>query len=263
VSLEYPGPRLRRFCDLDVLTDDARSAQSALLAAGFVEIEDEESDHHLCALQWPGLPLAVEVHSKLHWPRRVPAPTSAELIANAVPSRLGVDGVTTLAPAEHTLTLAAHAWAHDQLGRLGNLIDVAVMLERTDEAAVEALARRWGCYRLWRTTRAAVGAVLEDSGRSAAVDLWARHLRDVRDRTVIEWHTKTTLAPMWGLPRRRVPGAVMREAWNIARPGEREAWGTKLRRAGLAARNARSSRSDHLVALGMQGDTSTQDSEAA
>ena len=70
LSLDYPGPRLRRFCDLDLLTDDAEGAQAALLAAGFQEARQEESDgvvHHLCPLQWPGLPLTVELHSRPNW----------------------------------------------------------------------------------------------------------------------------------------------------------------------------------------------------
>ena len=188
LSLDYPGPRLRRFCDLDLLTDDAAGAQAALLAAGFQEARQEESDgviQHLCPLQWPGLPLTVELHSQPNWVDGVPAPTTDELIASAVPSRLGVDGVAALPPAQHALVLAAHAWSHQPLGRLGNLIDVAVTLQRADESEVAALARRWGCSRMWRTTRAAIGAVLEGSGRSAAVALWARHLRGVREPTVL------------------------------------------------------------------------------
>ena len=42
LALDYPGPRLRRFGDLDVLTDDAEAAQAALLAAGFEEVCDPD-----------------------------------------------------------------------------------------------------------------------------------------------------------------------------------------------------------------------------
>src|SRR4051794_27303673 len=114
VSLDYPGPRLRRFCDLDLLTDDAPNAQAALRAAGFVEARQEESRgvlHHLCPLQLPGFPLTVELHSAPNWVDGLPAPTAADLLASAVPGRLGVDGVSTLAPAEHAIVLAAHAWS--------------------------------------------------------------------------------------------------------------------------------------------------------
>jgi hypothetical protein len=265
VALDYPEARLRRFCDLDLLTDDAEGAQTALLAAGFREVRVEESrgvDHHLNPLEWSGLPLTVELHSGPHWVDRLPGPAVDELLAGAVPSRLGVDGVAALAPAPHTLVLAAHSWSHDPLGRLGNLIDVAVTLERAGEAEVAALARRWGCARMWRTTRAAVGAVLEGSGRSAAVAGWARHLREARERTVLEAHLKDVLAPVWGLPRRRMPAAVAAEVRAMAAPRGGEPWRAKSRRARLAVRNAGAARSDHVLALSARGDTSIQGPEA-
>jgi hypothetical protein len=265
VSLDYAGPRLRSFCDLDLLTNDAAGAQAALLAAGFERAREVESHgvaHHLCPLEWPGLPLTVELHTRPNWAAGVPAPTTDELIATAVPGRLGVDGVATLAPAQHALVLAAHAWSHDPLGRLGNLIDVAVTLGRADESEVAAVARRWGCSRMWRTTRAALGAVLEGSGRSAAVALWARHLRDVRDRTVFEWHVKDALAPVWGLPHTRIPTAVVTEARATAAVDEAEPWRRKLQRAGLALRNAGIARSDHLLALEARGVASIEEPEA-
>ena len=192
----------------------------------------------------------------------VPAPTTDELIASAVPSRLGVDGVAALPPAQHALVLAAHAWSHQPLGRLGNLIDVAVTLQRADESEVAALARRWGCRRMWRTTRAAIGAVLEGSGRSAAVALWARHLRGVREPTVFEWHVKSALAPVWGLPGTRVPAAVVSQARATAGPEAGEPWRSKLRRAGLALRNAGTARSEHNLALEARGLTTTEGTEA-
>jgi hypothetical protein len=265
VALDYPGPRLRRFCDLDLLTDDAASAQAALLAAGFQRTREAESNgvaHHLCPLELPGLPLTVELHSRANWGAGVPAPTTDELLASAIPSRLGVDGVATLAPAQHALVLAAHAWSHDQLGRLGNLIDVAATLRRANESEVAALARRWGCSRMWRTTRAVIGAELEGRGRSAAAAAWARHLRGVRERSVLEWHVKSALAPVWGLPYRRVPAELARQAWATAATAEAEPWRMKLRRAGLALRNAGTPRSDHLLALEARGISSIQESEA-
>jgi hypothetical protein len=115
---------------------------------------------------------------------------------------------------------------------------------------------------MWRTTRAAIGAVLEGTGRSAAVASWARHLRDVRERTVLEWHFKRALAPVWGLPRRRIAPAVVAEARATAARGEVEPWRTKARRAGLALRNAGTARSDHLLVLGTRGYTSIDGPEA-
>jgi hypothetical protein len=261
VSLDYPREHLRGFGDLDLLTDDAAGAQAALLAAGFQTVDEADSEHHLRPLQWPGLPLTLELHTRPNWADRIPAPTTDELLAMAVPSRLGVPGIGALAPAPHTLVLAAHAWSHDQLGRLGNLIDVAVTLQRTDEAEVAALARRWGCSRMWRTTRAAVGTVLEASGRSAAVAAWGRHLHGVRDRSVFEWHVKNALAPLWGLPYRRIPSALLAEALATVTAIE-EPWRAKLWRSRLALRNAGTARSDHLLALEARGASPIKRQEA-
>lgn len=264
IALDYPGPRLRRYWDLDLIAGDARGAQAALLAAGFQELDEEESEHHLRPLRWPGLPVCVELHTASHWVERLPRPGTDELIASAVPSRLGIEGIDAPAPAQHALLLAVHAWSHEPLGRLGNLLDVAVALGRADEAEVAALARRWGCARMWRTTRAAIGALLEGSGRSAAVTLWARHLHDVRERSVLEWHVKSAAAPVWGLPPARVPAALAAELRaTIAPTRDGETWAAKARRARLAVRNAGTKRSHHDLALEARGRSSIHGQEAA
>jgi hypothetical protein len=237
VALDYGARGLRSFGDLDLLADDAPAAQAALIAAGFQEVFEPaiyEDIHHLRPLWWPGLPLVVELHTEANWPAAIPGPTAGELLAGAVPSGVDVDGISALPAEHHTLVLAAHAWQHQPLGRLGNLIDVAVCLRRADEAEVARLARRWGCARMWRTTHAAVRSVLDGEGRSAAVALWARHLREVRERTVFEWHAKDLLAPAWAHPARRVPGAILSEVRRL-RPT----------RSLVALRNARRPRSEY------------------
>ena len=244
VALDYGGPGLRSYGDLDFLTDDAEAAQAALIAAGFQEVFDADiyaDIHHLRPLWWPGLPLVVELHTSANWPAAVPGPSTTELLDAAVPSRLGIDGISTLPPEHHTLALAAHAWQHQPLGRLGNLIDVAVMLRRSDPVEVRALARQWGCSRMWRTTDAAVGTVLFGEGRSAGVAVWARHLLEVRERTVLEWHVKNLLAPVWGYPRRRVPAAALAHLRAV-----------RLSRAPRALRNAGIARSDHHLATNQE-----------
>ena len=237
VAAAYGANGLRSFGDLDILTDDAPAAQAALIAAGFQEVFDEEiyeDIHHLRPLWWPGLPLVVELHMRANWPAAIPGPSTEELLAAAVPSTLGVPGITTLPPEHHTLVLAAHAWEHQALGRLGNMVDIAVMLRRADDAEVTRLARAWGCSRMWRTTRRAVRAVVEGKGHSAAVTLWARHLRGARERTVFEWHVKDLVSPLWGYPVARVPGAILSEA---RRMQPRHSW--------RALRNARRPRSEY------------------
>jgi hypothetical protein len=244
VAVDYPGPRLRRFNDVDLLASDAGAAQAALLAAGFVEVGEAwryENIHHLRALWWPGLPLIVEVHERPKWPDGLPVPPTGELLASARPARVGVPGIGALPPAEHALLLAAHAWAHEPLGRVGQLVDVAATLRQTEPRDVEPLARRWDCARMWRTTHAAVRAVVEGVGRSPAVALWGRHLRTVRERTVFEMHVTEAAGPVWagvatGAPRalRRLPG---------------ESWAAKLARTRRAVAHARVTKTDHDLAL--------------
>lgn len=253
VALDYPAPLLRRFRDLDLLTDDPVAAQAALLAAGFVEVGEPAlyaGIHHLRPLWWPGLPLVIELHSKPKWPSRLPAPSTPELLAAAVPGRLGVTGVDTLPPAEHAILLAAHSWAHEPLACIGHLLDVLVTVERADPAEVDALARAWGCGRLWRTTHAAARVAVDADGESAAVALWARHLRGVRERTVFEAHAHDWLAPAWGLSPRRVPAAVVRAMVDEGRREGGEPWREKLSRARLALSHAGTAQSEHDLALG-------------
>jgi hypothetical protein len=256
VALDYRGPRQRPFGDLDILTDDAAAAQAALLAAGFVEVGDPalyEDIHHLRPLWWPGLPLVVELHSRPKWPSAIGAPATRELLAAAIPGRLGVAGVDTLPPAEHAVLLAAHAWAHEPLARIGHLLDIAVTLQRTDAAEVAAVARRWRCARLWRTTQRALRAVLEDDGRSAAAALWARHLRRARERTVFENHLQGWLSPLWGLSVGRGARAALGEVIEDGRREGGEPWRAKLGRTRLAIANAGIARSEHDVALEARG----------
>jgi hypothetical protein len=237
VALDYGAPGLRSFGDIDLLADDAAAAQAALIAAGFQEVFESEiyaDIHHLRPLWWPGLPLVVELHSSVNWPAAIPGPSTEELLAAAIPGRLGVPEIETLPPEQHALVLAAHAWQHQPLGRLGNLVDVAVVLRRADEAQVARLSRAWGCSRMWRTTRAAVRAIVEGEGRPAGVALWARHLPAIRERTVFEWHLKDLLAPAWGYPARRVPRALLSELRRM-----------ELNRSWRALRNARRPRSEH------------------
>jgi hypothetical protein len=258
VALDYAGPRQRPFGDLDILVADPATAQAALLAAGFVEVGEPalyQDIHHLRPLWWPGLPLMIELHSRPKWPGRSVPPTTDELLAAAVPGRLGVAGVDTLPPAEHALLQAAHSWAHEPLGRLGHLIDVAVTLRRTTPAEVDGLARRWRCERLWRATHAAVRAVVEGDGRSVAVTLWGRHLRGARERTVFETHVQDWLSPLWGLPRGRGARAAVGALVDDGRREGGEPWRAKLDRARLAVGNAGVARSEHDLVLEARGHT--------
>jgi hypothetical protein len=205
VAALYPE-RARSFSDLDILCPDANAVHAALLAGGFVEVDDPEvytvDQHHLRPLQWPGIWLWVEVHLRPLWPRELRPPSMDDIVSSAVPSATGVAGISAPAPAHHAVILASHSWVTMPLGNLRDLVDVAAVAAQTDEATLAAAARQWGVDRLWRTTYKAASGLLGGGDRTVAVRVWARHLPGVREYNVLDNHLKRWLNGLWGLPPR-------------------------------------------------------------
>jgi hypothetical protein len=248
VALRYPDPVLRGYRDIDLLADDAEAAERALLAAGFQAMGTAEVDdvgYHVCPLVWPGLPLCIELHRRPHWVEGLEPPPPRELFDAAEPSRLAVAGILAPAPHHHALLLAGHAWVHEPLRRLVELIDVAALTAETDREAVRTLARRWGCERVWHSTELAVDSLLYGAAPPLALRTWARHLHGARERTVLENRVQRLAGPAWGLPMRQVPRAVLRAgAWHVRRHnGER--WRTKLARTSTLVRDIARPISEH------------------
>ena len=251
VARRYPAPATRPYGDLDLLTTDPEATQRALLHAGFREIGEPAlytGIHHLRPLWLPGTPLTVELHAWPKWPAWSAPPRAEELLEAAVPGSVGAEGIEVLPPEHHAIVLAAHSWAHVPLARAGHLVDIAAVLADADAAQAAALARRWGCGRMWRTTSTAVGSLL-GGDRCAATAIWARHLLATRERTVLEAHAEAWLSPLWGVPLRRAPGAVGAALAGDLLPESREGWRAKLARSGRAVVDARLPRSDHERAL--------------
>jgi hypothetical protein len=245
----YRDAASRPFIDLDVLAPDAAAAQEALLAAGFVEVGDPTgyvATPHRQPVEWPGLPIHVEVHAGPNWPSWLGRPPqTAELFDRVVPSSLGVDGLQTLAPEQHALVVAVHAWAHGPLAQVRDLVDVALMADGLDREELRKLARRWGVEGLWQTTVAAADAVLFGAPKPRALRVWARNLPAVRERTVFETHLARWFAGFSALGVRRGAG-VMRERIAVdIRPKNNETWLAKLKRSRRALRNARLKKSQH------------------
>lgn len=252
VAALYPDPTLRPFIDVDVLVVDAAAVQSSLLEAGFVEVGDPKAyigSPHQRPLELPGLPLRVEVHDHPNWPSWLPRPPTNELIDQAVPSILGVEGVSTLAPHHHALVVAAHAWAHGPFSRVGDLVDVAVLSDGLDRSELQRLARRWGVEGLWRTTLSTTDAVLFDGRRSWTTRTWARNLPAVRERTMFEFHVGRWLSGFSTLGIRGGFRVLRGEIARDVRPIGDEPWRAKLSRAWLSVRNARVTKSEHDEAV--------------
>ncbi len=253
IACRYPQPELRPFRDLDLLVPDAAEAQRALLAAGFVEAGLPElyvDIHHLRPLRLPDNPLLVELHDRPKWIEGLPAPSRAKLLASAVPGSTGVAGVLALSPEHHAMAVAAHAWAHAPLNRLGHLVDVAAVSEGLDRGELDRVAKELGMRRVWRTTIAATDSLFAGTPRTRPLRLWARNLEAVREPTVLEAHLGRWLTPWWAL---RPGGALRANRLMLSRelsPLGNEPWSTKLRRTQRAFRNATRRLSDHQRTLG-------------
>jgi hypothetical protein len=249
VARLYPGSA-RTFGDVDLLAGDAQAAQRALIAAGYPEVDDPDhflDHHHLQPLKSPMVGLKVELHTAPLWPPGTKPPPLAEILERSVPSAVGVDGIAAPDPVHHAVILAAHAWSHDPLQTLRDLVDIAAVSAGCSEAELARTADAWGIPKVWRTTRAATAALFE--GRRTTVPLltWARHLRSVRERTLLDSHLMRWLHVFWELP----PGAAVGDLRAAVRltllPAPGESWREKLARTSHSFRHPGEPMSTHLM----------------
>lgn len=253
VALHYPAPTLRPFADIDVLVPDPERAFRALTAAGFRPLGPSEDYydglHHLRPLCLPSLPVVVEVHRRPVWVRWSAAPSVEELVEHAVPSLSGVDGIQTLAPAQHALVVAAHSWAGAPLRRIGDVVDSAALAAGVEPGAIDAWARRWDVDGLWRYLERVADTLFAGAPPPASVRTWGRSALQVREATVFEQHERRLLGAFAVLPLRRALWQAAVELASDVMPVRGETWGMKLRRTALALRNAFVGRSRHEAAL--------------
>jgi Uncharacterised nucleotidyltransferase len=258
VARRYPDPALRSFGDLDLIVPDAERAQRQLRRAGFEPCGEAwvyEGIHHLRPLRLPGFPLLVELHHEPKWVDGLEPPSVEELLRLAVPAPWLCEGVLVLPPAPHALLMTAHTWGHYPLTPLRDLLDIALVAGEAERDEIERLAAAWGLERLWRSTWRATNCLFGDGRRPLSTRVWARHLAQVRERTVLESHLQRWLAGLWAVPRRQALGNFRRAVANDLRPGGDETWGAKLGRTRRALRNAflRKSHHDHALTAPSEG----------
>jgi Uncharacterised nucleotidyltransferase len=203
VARLYPGSA-RTFGDLDLYATEAVAAHRALIEAGYVEVDDPEvfiDHHHLRPLKAPTVGLRVELHTRPDWPVAT-KPRVEEIFEGAIPAGVGVAGISAPDPVHHALMLAAHAWKHNPLHTLRDLVDIAAVSAGLSDAQLAKNAESWGLAKVWRTTRAAVEALFEGGPVTVPLRTWAGHLRSVRERTVVEDHLMRWLHVFWELPPR-------------------------------------------------------------
>ena len=241
VAALYPANG-RRFGDIDVLTPDAPALHHALREHGFVEMEtpfDHGGHHHLVPLRWPVIPLYVEVHSAPNWPQGVLPPSVEEILEAAVPSVVEVEGFLAPSRLHHALLFAAHSWAHEPLLTLRDLIDITVLAADENSADLSRGANAWNIGRIWRTTWRAIEALFFEAPPTFALHIWARHLAQVRERTVFETHLQAALHPFWERPPVSAITRSLEAVRADLRPAHGESWGMKVGRAERAIREAR------------------------
>jgi hypothetical protein len=256
-AAHYPDPALRLYGDLDIVVPRPDEVQAALFADGFVEHAGPTSvatRYHLRPLWLPELPLKIEVHRELNWPRGLDRP-AIDLFAETTPSATRVEGISTLPRSTLAILTAGHAWAHAPLATLGELLDVALLALGIDDGVLSAAARRWGLGRIWATTLRAIDSqILASRPRALPERLWARHLPAVRERTVFEAHVEDLLSPLWALPVGRASREIARTVIETPLPLAEERWSTKLLRSRSALRHAFVRKSAHDSTLGPGAD---------
>jgi hypothetical protein len=223
------------------------------MSAGFQPVGQPElfvDIHHLRPLHSPRFPLYVEIHSQPKWLDGLQPPSVDELIAAAGPASVGVEGILAPSPGHHALLVAAHWWTHEPLSRLIGVLDVAALIGGHDRVELDSMARAWGLGRLWKTTLSVADALLlGEYEYPRALRLWAGHLPDAREQTVLESHLRRSLAPFWALPLPAATGALGASIAKTFRPEAGESWKQKLRRTRGAFRNAFAARSEHERSL--------------
>ena len=209
--------------------------QRALLAAGFVEIGDPalyEDIHHLRPLALPELPLSIEVHMRPKWPTAHPPRVRRARRGRGPGRRSRIPGVLAPSPAHHAVLLAAHAWEHDPLSRVGSLADIAALALEcgSDEAA--QVAARLGRRAPVAATARTIDEVLLGGARPLRTAIWRRHLHEARERTVFEVHVERLVGPVAARARSRLrPPRRRARSWTRCAPGPRRRWGAKVRRS--------------------------------
>lgn len=202
VACRYRDPSERTSVDVDVLCDDAEGLQAALLGIGLQPMESPlpgldtttlaehrhqtDDHHHLWPLVRAAAPVVVEVHRSPGWLAGMTPPSTASLLAGAVPSRTGIDGIETLEPAAHAVYLAVHSWRDRPFHRHRDLTDIEMLLEDQQTAArADELATQWGINRIWGWYRNAIAVAAGKERPKLAVRAFGGHRYEPGNRSAL------------------------------------------------------------------------------
>lgn len=241
VACRYPDPALRPYGDLDLHVRDAEGARRNLLEAGLSPVDalpDQDRHHHGRPLRLDRLPLMVELHRRPNWFPWLPPPPVEELIAAAIPSRVGVEGISTLSPEHHALVVAVHGWRHGPLLSVGHLLDLALLAEECDSDELLRTAERWRVRRIWETSLQAARSLLLGEGSSLPLLVGGRHLRRLRERSIIGRQASVYVGTLWSPSPIVTARAVTHLVSTTMRPVEAQSLTSRLARLARVARRS-------------------------
>ena len=242
VAACYRHPSDRGFHDVDLLADDAPAAQRALIAAGFAQFGNlaaYDDAQHLCPLIWPGMPLIIELHRHPNQPPWLPHVSARAVLEHAVPSATGVDGLLAPAPSAHALLLATHSWCHQPLGRLADLLDVAVVLAGDGRRGAARPRPPMGLgWRLARRPRCRRRHPQRQRPTVVAQRLGAPPARALANARCSRVTLRALPHPPAPCRSGRAPAALAGVVRDTATRREDEPWADKLRRSRLAIAHA-------------------------
>ncbi len=186
----YPEPWRRDFVDVDILAGDVEPADARLRGAGFTPFASVTTlaDYHQTAPLVRGdNPITIELHRRPNSPRWAHFP-SAEIIAQARPSRTGLDGVMRPRDDHHAVLVAWHYW-RDGAHRARDLVDLHLLRQRSTGKAIQSTADSWGVGRVWRNTERLLDALEDDAERMSSFCRRIVSLDPVshRDRRLRQW----------------------------------------------------------------------------
>lgn len=170
----------------------------------------------------------MEIHKAPAWPGSAEPPALGEIVERARPSGLAVEGISTPDPVDHALLLAAHAWVHEPLHTLRDLLDVSAVSAGVATDELERAARAWQIGRIWRTTSDAANALFAAGRPTLPIRTWGRHLAPVRERTVLDNHLQRWLHTFSELPLHSALITVAETLRLEVLPTPEESWHDKL-----------------------------------
>lgn len=189
LAFRYPFPNARPLGDIDILLEDPLDAFHRLKDSGYhgAAASSLPNDYHHLPVLVPhtkGLRVPVELHRSLGMFPWINQPSVQQCFDSSVDSPLRIPNVRSLSPEFNTVYVAAHAWRHSPLSRMGYLVDVASALLSTEPESAGRMAAEWNMSHIWRQTYSAMQYLVRGQGsRPLSVATWARHLTTLEPRS--------------------------------------------------------------------------------